>query len=180
MYEELFTDNLMSVEIVWHRQCWNNWQSADNLTSYLNATLTAACWALVLTVLIGLGCIYSLNECETVPASSTTEFRPSRSQADPSSWSVDDVARYFTETDAALMPYADLFRKHVSTWSVCHLLLDILNITFHVVSSVSSTLLCMFAITFYAKLIYSDMNGSSFYCKSQQKLLSKVQAISSF
>ena len=48
-----------------------------------------------------------------IPASSTTEFRPSRSSTDPSQWSVDDVARYLAEADPALTPYSDLFRKHV-------------------------------------------------------------------
>ena len=52
-------------------------------------------------------------------ASSTTEIDRQSSQppaahgGDPSSWSITDVTRYIAETDAALAPFADLFRKHV-------------------------------------------------------------------
>lgn len=77
---------------------------------------TVAAFATTTTLSVSTTSISSSGNVST-PAAQPPIGKSTRSTS-PSEWSVEDVIEFIAETDSALSIYADLFRKHVSIYSI--------------------------------------------------------------
>ncbi|XP_029648082.1 sex comb on midleg-like protein 2 isoform X1 [Octopus sinensis] len=53
-----------------------------------------------------------MSAYEAEASSTTSDHRPHKVSTDPSDWSIDDVINHICDTDPALKPHTEIFRKH--------------------------------------------------------------------